>query len=269
MFSPYYAWAGRADPLNHCAVNVALYRKGGDRWAMTERGRGAVTRCNTELTIGPSALSWADGALTIKFDERAALLPGRLKGEIRLYPEVRANQTHSLDAAGHHRWRPIAPRAKVEVCLQSPAWQWSGDGYFDTNDGDTPLEDAFVHWNWARAHLPRETLLFYDVEHRDGGRTNLAMRFGPDGSVEHVEQPPLMPLAPTFWRVSRAMRAETDAPPRLRRTLEDTPFYTRSMLDGRYGGQNATVIHESLSLDRLRLPIVKAMLPFRMPRTLW
>ena len=25
VFSPYYAWTGRRDPLNHCAVNVALY----------------------------------------------------------------------------------------------------------------------------------------------------------------------------------------------------------------------------------------------------
>ena len=25
VFSPYYAWAGRRDPLDHCAFNVALY----------------------------------------------------------------------------------------------------------------------------------------------------------------------------------------------------------------------------------------------------
>jgi carotenoid 1,2-hydratase len=250
-------------------VNVALYRKGGDRWAMTERGRGAVSRDDTTLTIGPSTLSWADGVLTIAFDERGAPLPGRLKGVIRLYPEVRAGETHSLDAAGRHRWRPIAPRARVEVELEHPAWRWSGDGYFDTNDGDEPLEAAFVHWNWARAHLPNETLLFYDVDHRDGGGANLALRFAPDGAVERFEPPPLAPLAQTFWRVDRALRAEPAAPPRLRRTLEDTPFYTRSMLDGCYGGQDATVIHESLSLDRLRLPIVKAMLPFRMPRRFW
>ncbi|MEP6836808.1 MAG: carotenoid 1,2-hydratase, partial [Bradyrhizobium sp.] len=31
VFSPYYAFArrkGPADPLNHCAINVAIYRKG-------------------------------------------------------------------------------------------------------------------------------------------------------------------------------------------------------------------------------------------------
>ena len=33
VFSPYYAWArrrGPADPLNHCALNVALYGTGGN-----------------------------------------------------------------------------------------------------------------------------------------------------------------------------------------------------------------------------------------------
>jgi carotenoid 1,2-hydratase len=51
--------------------------------------------------------------------------------------------------------------------------------------------------------------------------------------------------------------------------LEDAPFYARSLLDGGYGGQPAAIMHESLSLRRFRQPIVQAMLPFRMPRTLW
>ena len=54
--------------------------------------------------------------------------------------------------------------------------------------------------------------------------------------------------------------------PRVRETLEDTPFYSRSMIEGRYEGEWATIIHESLSLDRLRSSLVRAMLPFRMPR---
>ena len=45
VFSPYYAWARRragpagADPLNHCAVNVALYGRSGSRWATYPRAR--------------------------------------------------------------------------------------------------------------------------------------------------------------------------------------------------------------------------------------
>ena len=47
-------------------------------------------------------------------------------------------------------------------------------------------------------------------------------------------------------------------------TLEDTPFYARSVL---VNGSDLTM-HESLSLDRFRSPWVQVMLPFRMPRTL-
>ncbi|MFX8883411.1 hypothetical protein ABTM86_19650, partial [Acinetobacter baumannii] len=47
VFSPYYALArrrGRGDPLNHCALNVAVYGNGTKHWAMTERRRGAIAR---------------------------------------------------------------------------------------------------------------------------------------------------------------------------------------------------------------------------------
>jgi carotenoid 1,2-hydratase len=67
----------------------------------------------------------------------------------------------------------------------------------------------------------------------------------------------------------RTLRSDAFDRPRVRRTLEDTPFYTRSLVHGRYGGEPAQIVHESLSLDRLRLPIVRAMLPFRMPRVFW
>ena len=59
VFSPYYARARRrasADPLNHCAVNVALYGSGAGYWAMTERGRAAVRRDRSRLVIGPSSI---------------------------------------------------------------------------------------------------------------------------------------------------------------------------------------------------------------------
>jgi carotenoid 1,2-hydratase len=52
----------------------------------------------------------------------------------------------------------------------------------------------------------------------------------------------------------------------VKRTLEDAPFYARSQLSAKLFGETADVMHESLSLDRFRMPIVQAMLPFRMPR---
>lgn len=55
VFSPYYAFArrrGPADPLDHCAINVALYHEAGKRWTMTERGRGRVARNANSFLIG-------------------------------------------------------------------------------------------------------------------------------------------------------------------------------------------------------------------------
>ena len=111
VFSPYYAWSGRADPLNHCAINVALYGPG-HRWAMTERGRGAVTRDARRLGIGPSALSWDGRGLTIDVNEIAVPFPARLRGTVRVEPTCLNDEVFTLDAAGGHIWRPIAPSAR-------------------------------------------------------------------------------------------------------------------------------------------------------------
>jgi carotenoid 1,2-hydratase len=269
VFSPYYAWSGWADPYDHCAVNVALYSAKGGRWAMTERGRNALHQDAHTLSIGKSNLHWDNGALVIHFDEITAPIPSRLRGEIRLHPTAMVGTAFGIDAAGRHRWRPIAPRADVEVMLDRPACAWRGQGYFDTNAGDEPLENGFIAWDWCRAHRPRDTLLFYDVERRSGERAALALKIEAGGAVEAVSAPPAHALPPTFWRMPRQVRGEAAAPPRLRRTLEDAPFYTRTALDGTFGGERAEIVHESLSLTRLRSPIVRAMLPFRMPRRFW
>ncbi len=269
MFSPYYAWSGRADPLDHCAVNIALYGAGGRRWAMTERGRGAVRRDADHLSIGPSRLTWEDGALTIAFDEITAPVPRRLRGVVRLRPRFVNRQGFDLDARGRHVWRPIAPRADVEVSLESPGGAWRGEGYFDTNAGAEPLEEAFGGWDWSRAHLPGDSRIFYDVVHRSGERAHLALAFASDGALRTLDPPPRAPLPPTAWRIARTARGGPEAAVTVRETLEDTPFYARSALTGLYGGAAAQIVHESLSLDRLRSPVVKAMLPFRMPRALW
>ena len=221
------------------------------------------------LSIGPSSLAWEDGALTIRFDEVTAPLPRRVRGTVRLYPTAVPGLSFRLDAEGHHVWRPLAPRARVEVSLDDPTGAWRGDGYFDMNFGSEPLEAAFSAWDWSRAHRPGDTLIFYDVARRVGPPEHLALRIGHAGAVETIEPPLRASLPLTAWRLPRAPRGEANDAPRLVRTLEDTPFYSRSLLAGRYGGEPAEIMHESLSLDRLRSPLVRAMLPFRMPRVFW
>ena len=264
VFSPYYAWArrrGAVDPLRHCAVNVALYGRT-RRWAMTERAAGAVQRGPDFLTIGPSGLSWDGSTLTVRINEITAPLPRRLRGSVTLRPCSIETRSHTLDTAGRHRWRPIAPCARIEVALEQPALSWSGPAYFDTNDGDRPLEADFVRWNWSRARVANGTSILYEVQRRDGPLT-LAMRYADAGGVADFTPPPAVPLAPTMWRVPRQISA---ASPSVIQTLEDTPFYARSIIAAELAGQRVNAVHESLSMDRFSAPWVQAMLPFRMPR---
>jgi carotenoid 1,2-hydratase len=53
---------------------------------------------------------------------------------------------------------------------------------------------------------------------------------------------------------------------RVLRTLEDTPFYARSILDARLMGERVAAVHETLDLRRLDTALVRWMLSFRMPR---
>ncbi len=269
VFSPYYAWSGRRDPLDHCAINIAAYGPGGRRWAMTERGRRSLSRDSDHLAIGPSSLVWEDSALTIAFDEVTSPRPSRLRGVVRLRPGALNRQAFALDAAGRHVWRPIAPRADVEVEFQGAGRGWRGQGYFDTNAGDEPLENGFASWDWSRGHRRDDTLLFYDVVRREGDAAHLALRAAADGVLHAVDPPPRIRLSPTRWRIPRVMRGDTGAAPEVRSTLEDTPFYARTALRGLVDGEPAEIVHESLSLNRLRSPIVRAMLPVRMPRIFW
>ena len=245
---------------------MALY---GDasRWAMTERGRDAL-RCETSgLAIGPSSLAWDGDDLTVAVDEVTAPLPSRIRGTVRVRPTAVTERTFTLDAQGHHRWWPIAPQARVEVALHSPSLRWTGPAYLDANDGDAPLEETFSRWDWCAARLPDGAAILYDVEHRGGGAQSVAIRVDGSGAVHDIDPPPHAGLTPTrWWRVPRRTRADIGHPATVKQTLEDAPFYARSVLDTTIGGQRAVAVHESLSLDRFRNPIVQAMLPFRMPR---
>jgi carotenoid 1,2-hydratase len=274
VFSPYYAWArrrGGSDPLRHCAVNVALYGRGGKRWAMTERGADAIRRSHDQLAIGPSEVVWDKSGLTVHIDEVSVPLPRRIRGRVQLLPAAVEHREWMLDPAGRHRWRPIAPCARADVVLDSPALRWSGDAYLDCNTGDRPLEADFLGWDWSRAVVPGGTAILYDVRHRDVDptvqRMRLALLFRSHGGVEAFPPPPTVSLAPTIWRIERCVGVEPGHVPEAV-AMEDTPFYARSIVTTRLLGQSVQAIHETLSLERFRAPWVQAMLPFRMPRRL-
>ena len=250
-------------------MNVALYGEGGKRWAMTERGAQHLQADADHLQIGRSGLTWDGTTLTADIDEVTAPWPSRLRGTIRLRPEGLATHEVALDGVGRHRWSPIAPGARVEVEMRQPDLRWQGTAYFDTNSGDEPLEDGFVEWDWCRAPLDEGMAVLYHGLRRDGARFCTALRYDRRGEAAAFDPPPAVGLAPTFWRMKRGTHAEAGGNPRVVQTLEDAPFYARSVLNTRLFGQDLTAVHESLSLDRFVSPWVQAMLPFKAPRAVW
>ncbi|EXJ13267.1 carotenoid 1,2-hydratase [Imhoffiella purpurea] len=268
-FSPYYAKArrrGDSDPLNHNSLNVALYGEV-KRWTMTERGRSALRRDASSLEIGPSALSWDGSSLIIDINEITVPIPSRLRGRVKVYPNAIAARPYQLDHAGRHYWAPIAPRAHVEVELDKPSLRWSGSGYLDSNWGVEPLERAFQRWEWSRAMLSDGgAAILYDVTQREGHRPPLGLRFAANGDVEHFEAPPHVRLPNTSWLMRRGTRVDANKFARVAETLEDTPFYTRSVLESHLLGEPVTAMHESVCLDRFNSRWVQTLLPFRIPR---
>ncbi len=271
VFSPWYRLARRRGgglPARHCAMNLALYGAGGKRWAMTERGEGALERDADHLRIGPSALRWDGTTLTATIDEVTAPWPSRLRGTIRLHPGALSTHVVALDGAGRHRWSPIAPGARVEVALSHPEQCWQGHAYFDTNSGDEPLEEGFRSWDWCRAPLRDGVAVLYHGTRRDGGAFCTSLRYDSSGQAHDMPPPPPATLGKSFWGMQLGTRAEAGCTPRVTQRLEDAPFYARSVIASRVCGQNVTAVHESLSLDRFVTPWVQAMLPFKAPRAI-
>lgn len=269
VFSPYYGWAGRQDPTNHCALNVALYGRP-HRWSMTERGRRSLRREPQKLVLGPNALSWGEDGLTIRIDDVTAPIPSRLKGKVTVRPGPFTDRSFVLDGNGRHRWWPVSPAARVDVVMECPFLKWSGAGYFDTNAGDEPLESGFRRWAWSRAPLSDgRAAILYEGTRIDGAPFSLAVAVAPDGTITDFEAPPTAALPRTLWRIDRATRADEGHKPTVVETLEDTPFYARSLIRSHLLGQPVVAMHEALDCERLARKAVRLMLPFRMPRLFW
>ncbi|WP_235830291.1 carotenoid 1,2-hydratase [Algihabitans albus] len=232
---------------------------------MTERGRPALERSASRLSIGPSALRWDGSALTVEIDEIAVPLPRRVRGRVRLLPEALTERSFVLDGKERHRWWPLAPVSRIEVELDSPDLHWSGPAYLDSNGGEEPLETGFRFWAWSRAAHDEGTTIAYDAQRRDGSEVSLGLDFDRRGEVAEIELPPQTALRSGLWGVRRPARGDRGEV-RLVRTFEDAPFYTRSQLTGRLCSREVEAVHESLDLDRFANPLIKLMLPFRMPR---
>ncbi len=234
---------------------------------MTERGRAQLHRSAREFVIGPSRVRWDGQAMVFDIDEVSVPLPQRVRGQVRVFPQGLCRFVAGLDAAVQHRWGPIAPCARIEVDLQHPSARWSGHAYLDSNEGDEPVDRGFKEWDWSRTVLADgSTAVIYDVRPTAGPDRVIAQRFAPDGSSAAFEPPPRQRLPRSKWGLPRTMRSDAGTAARVVQTLEDTPFYVRSVLSSGLLGENVTSVHETLDLARLVSLPVRLMLPWRMPR---
>lgn len=271
VFSPYYKWARRgnpADPRNYSCMHVVLYGKSDRRWAMTERKADALSQSEDTLVIGPSSMHWDGNKLTIDLDEVSVPLPQGVRGQITVHTDAVYDRASYLDNEKAQRWWPINPRARAEVRLNKPELNWSGNAYFDSNDGDKPLEESFIYWNWSRGTLnDGGAAILYDLELKDGGFRSLSLRYRTDGTVEDFTSPdPMVTLPKTLWRVARHTRCDAGDKASIEERLVDTPFYSRSVLNTHLLGQPVRAMHESLDMRRFVSPAVQFLLPFKVPR---
>ncbi|MEO1136888.1 MAG: carotenoid 1,2-hydratase [Pseudomonadota bacterium] len=266
VFSPYYAWSNWRDPANHCAVNVALYGRP-QRWSMTERPSHNVERTAQVYSTGSSHVRRTEAGLSLEFDEVGAPLPRRLRGSVRVTMPYQNTEPFQIDAHGRHFWSPACAHAHLSVEFEQPGLSWQGHGYVDSNYGLEPVTQGFDYWDWSRTPSKGgDTLIRYVTDPVAAAQRDLNIRIQADGRIETDDPKPSVDLSPSsIWRIKRRAGLLGNRPPRIVKTLEDTPFYSRSILEYASGAAGLTT-HETLSCRRLRSPIVKGLLPFRMPR---
>jgi carotenoid 1,2-hydratase len=269
-FSPAYAKARargeRVSPLEFSAFNISISRARATRWALTERPAASVHREPTALSIGGSSMRWTpSGALEVLVSERSAPWGQKIAGSILFHPTRLTQEVVPIDGAGNHIWTPVAPLGRVEVKLSHPDVRFSGSAYLDANHGNEPLEEGFSEWSWARITQPGRTLITYDVSTRRGARKLHGLSVDNRG-VAPLEAQQHNSLGFTRFGLTRRMRTPAEAEMHLVRTVEDGPFYARSLIDGSIQGQHACGVHEVVSLDRLVRSWVQFLIPFRMRR---
>ncbi len=234
---------------------------------MTERGRKDLQRQRDTYVLGPSQVHWNGTSLVIDIDEWNVPLFSKVRGRVTVTPQALCSFVTGLDAAGRHRWGPIGPCSRVSVEMEQPAARWSGNAYLDSNEGDEPIDLAFATWDWSRTVMQNgDTAVIYDVRPRGGADRVIAQRFSRSGVATAFDAPPRYRVPHSKWRIPRQMRSENAVTPVVERTLEDTPFYVRSLLTSQLLGERVSSVHETLDAQRVASLPVRLMLPWRMPR---
>jgi carotenoid 1,2-hydratase len=253
----YAARASRgARPLQHSAVNFALYRGGIRRqWVLSEYSHAEADAA--ELRIGDSRLRYAaDGTVEILVCARTAPFGGFTKASLSLRPESPGLLAVPLVPGLTHTWEPVHLRAHATLRLPLLGEVLEGVGYHDINAGASPLGTDLARWTWARTHEPEATRVQFWLPNGEH-----VVVEGTAASAGLVRRPATaVPLTRTGWglQVPRALEVGTDrfGAPRL---LESSPFYAR--LEAKTPGGHT--LAEVADFRRFRSPLIRWMAHFR------
>lgn len=245
-----------ARPLQHSAVNFALYRGGVRRqWVLSEYRHAEADA--TELRIGESRLRYAaDGTLEFTVCARTAPFGGLTKASLSLRPESPGLPAIPLVPGLSHTWAPVHLRAYATLRLPLLGEVLEGVGYHDTNAGASPLGTDLARWTWARTHGPEGTRVQFWLPNGE----QLVVE-GTAASATLVRQSAAAVASTrTGWGlcVPRALEVGTArlGAPRL---LESSPFYAR--LEAKAPG--AHTLAEVADFRRFRSPLIRWMAHFR------
>lgn len=260
--------------LDYAALNVALYSEGRRVWSFNERALDPSDRRLDGVSFGRSTVSSRGGELVVRLDERETPFGalGRVprtsrpvRGVVRFVPERDGGAVTALDELGEHAWWPVAPLGTVIAELSEPSISFRGAAYHDVNFGRVPLEATFSGWSWARGTAADgRAIVSYSAALKGGGTSQLALAFDARGPspIEAVTHE----LSPSRWRLARTVDAPEGTAPRVVRSLEDGPFYARSLLSAHVGGAPMTMVHETLSCERWEKAWVRGLSTFRTGR---
>jgi carotenoid 1,2-hydratase len=259
VFSPrYVARAGR--PLDHCAVNVALYRRGRRvAWAFTEYP-GLAHVSPHGLAIGSSALRYGpDGTLVLTIAERTAPWGRPLRARLELTPACVSAAALPLDAERLHYWEPRIVRARARLEVPALGIAGTGLGYHDANRGRVALGDGLPGWWWARVHAPDASLVRYCV-HGHASEIRVSTHDGQEPTVVHAPAAARRRRRSAWGLALPTDIGAGDRPVAARRLLESSPFYARQ--EAHADGVHA--LGESADFHRFRSPLIRWMAYCRM-----
>ncbi|MFY2562506.1 carotenoid 1,2-hydratase [Corallococcus terminator] len=262
LFSPRYSVAARRGgrPMEHSAVNFALYHEGVRRlWVLSEYPHAEVESAG-RLRIGRSTLTYGEGG-TVRMDVEDWTAPwGRpVSARLTLEPLTPVGEVVRLMPELPHYWQALAPRARARLEVSSLGVKAEGLGYHDTNHGEELLGERLAGWHWARTH--REDATTVVDYHLPDGVAPLRMTACEQGvRCERGPGPLTRPTVITGWGLRVPSRLQTgNEEVGEARLLESSPFYAR--LEARKGALDC--MGEVADFRRFHSPFIRWMAHFR------